>query len=628
MKKRLIVLALSLGVFLGTTAPASAGFSDGTVGRNNTLVVGDSVATMIDENGTLWAWGNMNTGVLGTGPVDEETGPQKVMEHVRSIDFQDTYFAAIKTDDSLWMWGPGTTDGVMGNGKEYKPGEGQDTPIKVMDNVLAVSCGPRHVAAIKKDHSLWTWGYNGSGQIGNGNCGWVDPQNSIQATPVKVLDDVVSVSCGDGYTAAVKEDGTLWMWGGNGANQFNNGSKGNLTTAFGDAKLVFQTVPLKVMDHVSAVACGEDPPLVLLEDGTLVTWPNSAQPGGTLWEVYNYLNPDLPDELTEPMPLYEISYGVIYMEQGPHYPAGPNNIAFIKSDGSLWMYGNNSYGQLGTSGAFHDTFSAFSLKVMDNVADVSMSDMTVAATKADGSVWAWGSPNYGLLLNGGSGDLARTFYDSTGKPFTGIGQETPLQLAGMTAKHPGESVLLPIVKDFSDVRINTYYADAVRWAVNSGVTSGTSATTFSPDAVCTTGEILTFLWRANGSPAPAGNNASVPKGQYYSDAANWALEQGLTDAFHADTPATRADTVTYLWKLAGKPSAKDAVTFADVASDAEYADAVAWAVERGITSGTGANQFSPDATCTRGQIVTFLYRNLDLDLSDDWLDDLLEDLAE
>ena len=162
---------------------------------------------------------------------------------------------------------------------------------------------------------------------------------------------------------------------------------------------------------------------------------------------------------------------------------------------------------------------------------------------------------------------------------------------------------------FSDVAADDYYADAVKWAVDKGVTAGTSATTFSPNSTCTTAQILTFLWRANGSPAPAGNNAAVPAGQYYTDAANWALEKGLTDAFSADTPATRAATVTYLWKLAGKPAA-DAAAFTDVDAGAEYAQAVAWAVKEGITAGTSATTFAPDNTCTRGQIVTFLYRNL------------------
>lgn len=162
---------------------------------------------------------------------------------------------------------------------------------------------------------------------------------------------------------------------------------------------------------------------------------------------------------------------------------------------------------------------------------------------------------------------------------------------------------------FTDVKADDYFAQAVQWAVEAEITAGTSANTFSPDTDCTTAQILTFLWRANGSPTPAVSSASVPAGQYYSEAANWALEQGLTDAFYPDAPATRSATVTYLWKLAGKP-AVEAAAFADVDAGAEYAQAVAWAVEEGITSGTGANTFSPDNTCTRGQIVTFLYRDL------------------
>lgn len=162
---------------------------------------------------------------------------------------------------------------------------------------------------------------------------------------------------------------------------------------------------------------------------------------------------------------------------------------------------------------------------------------------------------------------------------------------------------------FTDVKADDYFAQAVQWAVEAEITAGTSATTFSPDTDCTTAQILTFLWRANGSPVPAGSSPSVPAGQYYSDAANWALEQGLMDAFNPDAPATRSATVTYLWKLAGKP-AVDAAAFTDVDAGAEYAQAVAWAVQEGITAGTSATTFSPDNTCTRGQIMTFLYRDL------------------
>ena len=160
---------------------------------------------------------------------------------------------------------------------------------------------------------------------------------------------------------------------------------------------------------------------------------------------------------------------------------------------------------------------------------------------------------------------------------------------------------------FTDVAAGAYYADAVAWAVEKGITTGTGSNTFSPEITCTTAQILTFLWRANGSPAPAGSDASVPAGQYYSDAANWALEKGLTDSFTADTPCTRLATVTYLWKLAGSPAVTDENPFTDVTGDAQ---AVVWAMNEGITTGSSATTFSPDVICTRGQIVTFLHRDL------------------
>ena len=185
----------------------------------------------------------------------------------------------------------------------------------------------------------------------------------------------------------------------------------------------------------------------------------------------------------------------------------------------------------------------------------------------------------------------------------------PTAATAPTAATEPTAATAPTAPNFTDVTAGAYYADAVKWAVEKGITAGTTTTTFSPDNTCTTAQILTFLWRANGSPAPAGNNAAVPAGQYYTDAANWALEKGLTDDFSADTPATRAATVTYLWKLAGKPAA-EAAAFTDVDASAEYAQAVAWAVKEGITAGTSATTFAPDNTCTRGQIATFLHRSL------------------
>ncbi|MBR4875345.1 MAG: S-layer homology domain-containing protein, partial [Clostridia bacterium] len=169
---------------------------------------------------------------------------------------------------------------------------------------------------------------------------------------------------------------------------------------------------------------------------------------------------------------------------------------------------------------------------------------------------------------------------------------------------------------FSDVPENAYFHDPVQWAVANQITNGTSTTTFSPNTTCSQAHILTFLWRAVGSPASEManpySNAVVTSNQYFYTPFIWSWEKGLigNTAHDPNAPCSRSDVVTYLWKLAGKPKAAKA-SFADVAADAPYAQAVAWAVEQGITNGTSATTFSPNDTCTRGQIVTFLWRYME-----------------
>ena len=170
---------------------------------------------------------------------------------------------------------------------------------------------------------------------------------------------------------------------------------------------------------------------------------------------------------------------------------------------------------------------------------------------------------------------------------------------------------------FTDVHTGDYYYDAVAWAVENGVTSGTSATTFSPNNACTRAQIVTFLWRAAGSPEPEATVnpfTDVSTSAYYYDAVLWAVERGITNGtsattFSPDATVTRGQTVTFLWRYAGSPTTGTG-SFTDVAADAYYATAVAWAAAEGVTSGTSATTFSPDAACTRAQIVTFLYRYL------------------
>ena len=175
------------------------------------------------------------------------------------------------------------------------------------------------------------------------------------------------------------------------------------------------------------------------------------------------------------------------------------------------------------------------------------------------------------------------------------------------------------VPAFSDVAAGSYYSEAVAWAVDKNVTSGTSDDSFSPDASCTRAQVVTFLWRVSGSPAPAATELSftdVAEGAYYSDAVRWAAEKGITSgtsavSFSPDKTVTRAEAITFIYRCAGTPEIKEhSDIFKDVAEDSYYHDAVLWAAENSITGGVSADSFGPAGNCSRAQIVTFLWRLL------------------
>mgnify|MGYP000968752037 CR=1 FL=1 len=169
---------------------------------------------------------------------------------------------------------------------------------------------------------------------------------------------------------------------------------------------------------------------------------------------------------------------------------------------------------------------------------------------------------------------------------------------------------------FVDVATGSYYEDAVDWAVENGITQGTDDTHFAPDGICTRAQAVAFLWRAAGSPKLKTRTmpfADVPVGSYYYDAVLWAVENGITEGtsdttFSPNMTCTRAQIVAFLWRSEKSPAAGTANPFADVKSTAYYADAVLWAAKEDITKGTTNTTFSPDADCTRAQIVTFLWR--------------------
>lgn len=192
--------------------------------------------------------------------------------------------------------------------------------------------------------------------------------------------------------------------------------------------------------------------------------------------------------------------------------------------------------------------------------------------------------------------------------------EMPAGKIFIQAEFVQESVSNP----FGDVAETAYYYDAVQWAAEQGITTGLTPTAFGPDESCTRAQVVTFLWRAMGCPEAADVEDSfgdVETGSYYETAVQWALEQGITNGvgnggFGTEQTVTRSQLVTFLWRCAGCPDVSDENPFFDIADGQYYTKAVIWAASNGITTGTGEGKFSPNDPCTRGQIVTFLYRDL------------------
>ena len=357
---RAISFALALALVLAMVEPVNA-YEMGM--PNIHSVVSSSVycTAVIKMDGSLWMWGYNRYGQLGDGTTEDHNIPTKVLDNVVAISCG-WHTAAIRGDGSLWMWGYNKYGelGFAGGNKENDYGDScQTTPVKMLDNVTAVSCGNWHTAAIRTDGSLWMWGLNRMGQLGDGT---TEDHN----TPVKALNDVAAVSCGAGHTAAIKADGSLWIWGNNIHGELGIG-RGNRSET-----------PVKVLDNVSAVSCGWDHTAAIKTDGSLWIWGNNE---------YGQLGDGTEESRRIPVKILDNVAAV---------GCGRYHTAAIKTDGSLWTWGFNRMGQLG-DGTTEDHNTP--VKVLDDAILVSC-DYHTSAIRGDGSLWAWGDNYNGKLGDG------------------------------------------------------------------------------------------------------------------------------------------------------------------------------------------------------------------------------------
>lgn len=565
--KKLLSFALALVLCLGLTLPASA-VNELTVGEYNTVACSDRFTAVIDTDGVLWTWGSNDYGMLGIGKdrkeLDSSVTHMRVMDNVVSVSCGGGFVAAIRGDNSLWMWGSNRV-GQLGNNCVANAGDGwavyQTSPIKIMDNVAQVVCGLNYVAALKTDGSLWTWGSVARGVLGNGFT-WNASRGNIacQTVPVKIMDDVTYVATGTNYMAAVKTNGSLWTWGTAGGYLGNGGVSDHEVTQYETSSPVpFQSVPLKIMDGVEKVWCTQQLTLIQKTDQTI-------------W--YCGKKTDGPDFITS-LPSTDVP-----VQTNLRNIAAFGDLGYIAEDGSLWMWGFAVDGM-------------DPVKVLDHVTGVGYSrnaNSVYMAVRDDNTLWGWGHNSVG--------ELGVTTVEWRAK--------TPIKIIDGVAT--SAAAPKPTVAGFSDVYETDYYAEAVEWAKENGVTGGTNAagTTFSPAATVTRAEAVTFLWRAASSPEPSTTVSPftdvTDSSAYYYKAVLWAAEHNIAggignNLFGLNNTLTYDQILALLCRTAGES-----------ASSSDWsAAAVNWAKENGLTDGL---TFTAKGSCPRADVVYCLWKQL------------------
>ena len=363
--------------------PDNGNYSFESTGEIVQVAAGSSHTAAVTKDGDLYMWGRNDDGQLGVYTNVGKNAPVLVNNSTTALPAKSVKYVAlgyyhsatITKDGSLYMWGENNY-GQLGDGSTHTD---RYTPIKIMDNVASVSLGNSYSAAITKDGSLYMWGYNDYGQLGNGTL------SSYNPNPVKIMDNVASVSLGNSHSAAITKDGSLYMWGKNDDGQLGDGTSS-----------LFRSKPVKIMDNVASVSLGGNHSAAITKDSNLYMWGKND---------YGQLGDGTTDNKTRP---HRVASNVQSVK------LGYSHTTVISKDGGLYTWGYNYYGQLGNGTT---TNSNNPIKIMNDAVDCAGGGNHTIALKKDGTVYTWGRNSYGQLGNGTTTDssspVAIQIYDHT-----------------------------------------------------------------------------------------------------------------------------------------------------------------------------------------------------------------------
>ncbi|MBM7569509.1 RCC1 domain-containing protein [Paenibacillus sacheonensis] len=379
MRPRFMLLAfgfLTLMLLLPFRATASEAGSalEAESSKSGVIMVagGRGHGLALKQDGTVWAWGLNYNGQLGEDQFYDRYTPIQVQRlgSVIAIAAGNEHSLALDSDGTVWAWG-NNASGQLGDGSG-SPGLGRYAPnqIKNFSSVVAIDSGANYNLALKSDGSVWAWGANSFGQLGNGT-------TIERHTPVQVqgLDSVVAISAGTEHSMALKSDGTVWAWG--------NNTSGQL----GDGTTTHRYVPVQVQGINSAVsiATGGSHSLAVKSDGTVWAWGNNT---------FGQLGDETTIERHTPVQVQGLG-SVTAIAAGIR---GGHTLA-VKSDGTVWAWGNNASGQLG-DGSNINRSSPVQVTNLDSVSAITAGTSHSFAVKRDGTVRSWGLNNYGQLGDG------------------------------------------------------------------------------------------------------------------------------------------------------------------------------------------------------------------------------------